>query len=187
MFLELKFILLLMKLEKSDIKYLLLFAVTILLIFLLIKKITNIMVFLGLTLLTGIIVFLNYFLRIPIDFTPVFFLSIIITSTLGFGYTFLFVILSGFMPGIFSGNFKSSVFVYIIINMIVNLISIPLNLQFLIEGIFLSFIYGFLITLVNGAIKSEFGEELLANLITFGINILYFWKLGGILISIFQA
>ncbi|NCN39043.1 MAG: hypothetical protein COY38_03060 [Candidatus Aenigmarchaeota archaeon CG_4_10_14_0_8_um_filter_37_24] len=176
-----------MKLEKSDIKYLLLFFAVTLLLFLLIKKIPSILIFIGLTLLTGLIVFLNYFLQIPVDFTPVFFLSIIITSTLGFGYTFLFVILAGFIPGIFSGDFKPSVFVYLIINLLVNLASIPLNLNFITESIILSFLYGGLVVIIRSITESDFGQELFVNLITFGINIFYFWKLGEALISIFQV
>ena len=175
-----------MKLEKSDIKHLLLFVAIALLIFLLIKKIPSILIFIGLTLLTGLIVFLNYFLQIPVDFTPVFFLSIIITSTLGFGYTFLFVILAGFIPGMFSGDFKPSIFVYLIVNLLVNLVSISLNLSFISEAVVLSFLYGSLVAIIRTITESDFGQELFVNLITFGINVFYFWKLGEILISIFQ-
>jgi len=176
-----------MKLEKSDIKYLLLFVVITLLIFLLIKKIPNILIFIGLTLLTGLIVFLNYFFQIPVDFTPVFFLSIIITSTLGFSYTFLFIILAGFIPGIFSGDFKSSIFVYFVVNLLVNLVSIPLNLSFITETVVLSFLYGSLVVITKSITESDFGQELFINLINFGINVFYFWKFGEILISVFQA
>ena len=175
-----------MKLEKSDIKYLLLFVAIVLLIFLLVKKIPNILIFIGLTLLAGLIVFLNYFLQVPVDFTPVFFLSIIITSTLGFGYTFLFVILAGFIPGIFSGDFKPSIFVYLIVNLLVNLVSIPLNLSFITEATILSFLYGGLIAIIRSTTESDFGQELFVNLITFGINVFYFWKFGKVLISIFH-
>lgn len=175
-----------MKLEKLDIKYVLLFIGISLLVFLLIKKIPNILIFTGLTLLTGIIVFLNYSLKVPIDFSPVFFLSIVITSTLGISYSILFVILSGFIPAIFSGDFKPTIFVYLIVNVLINLISIPLNLNFLVEGIILSFLYGFLVAVINGAIESNFGQELFVNLVSFAINIFYFWKLGSILFSILQ-
>ena len=142
-----------MKLEKSNVKYILLFAAISLLILLLIKKIPNILIFAGLTLLTGLIVFLNYFLRVPIDFSPVFFLSVVITSTLGLGYSILFVILSGFIPAVFSGDFKPSFFVYLVVNILVNSISIPLNLNFLAEALILSFLYGFLISVINGVVE----------------------------------
>ncbi len=176
-----------MKIKKIKyLKYSLLFVAITLLIFLLVKKIPNILIFIGLTLLTGLIVFLNYFFQIPIDFTPVFFLSIIITSTLGFGYTFLFVILAGFIPGIFSGDFKPSIFVYLIVNLLVNLVSIPLNLSFITESVVLSFLYGFLVTAFRAITESDFGQELFVNLINFSINVFYFWKFGEILISIFQ-
>ena len=173
-----------MKLQQSDLRYILLVIGIALLVFLLVKKIPKTLIFIGLTLLTGIIIFVNYLLKVPIDFTPVFFLSIVITSTLGFGYTVLFVVLSGFLPGIFSGDFKPSIFVYLIVNFLVNLISIPLNLNFLVEGIILSILYGLLVSIINGAIESNFGQHLFANLITFGINVVYFWKLGEILISV---
>ena len=175
-----------MNLEKLNIKYLLLFVVTTLLILLLIKEIPGILIFIGLTLLTGLIVFLNYFFQIPVDFTPVFFLSILITSTLGFGYTFLFVILAGFIPGIFSGDFKPSIFVYLIINLLVNLVSIQLNLSFITEAVVLSFLYGSLVAIVRSITETDFGQELFVNLITFGINVFYFWKFGEIFISIFS-
>lgn len=173
-----------MKIEKLYVKYILLFFVVFLLSFLSIKKIPNILIFTGLTLFAGVITFLNYFLKIPIDFSPVFFLSIIITSTLGLGYTILFVILSGFIPAIFSGDFKPSFFVYFTVNILVNLISIPLNLDFLTEAIFLSFLYGFLVSILTAITGSNIGKELFVNLVTFGINLFYFWKFGEILISI---
>jgi len=177
---------LVMKIKKSYIKYISLFVAMSLLVFLLVVKIPHILIFIGLTLLTGIIVFVNYFLQVPVDFSPVFFLSIIITSTLGFGYTFLFVILAGLLPGIFSGDFKPSILVYFFANIFVNLISIPLNFSLLTEGIILSFLYGFLVTVTSGIIESDFGQGLFVNLVSFGINIFYFWKLGEILASVLQ-
>ncbi len=173
-----------MKLEKSNVKYILLFVAISLLIFLLVKKIPDILIFTGLTLLTGIIVFLNYFHKVPIDFSPVFFLSIIITSTLGFSYTILFVILSGFIPAIFSKDFKPNIFVYLTVNILVNLISIPLNLNFITEAVILSFLYAFLVSMINGAIESNFSQELFLNLISFGINVFYFWKFGEIIFKL---
>lgn len=173
-----------MKMKEIRLKYVLLFVGLALLIFLLVKRSPNIVIFVGLALLTAFIVFLNYLLRIPIDFSPVFFLSVIITSTLGFGYTVIFVILAGFIPSLFSGDFKADFFVYPLVNILVNLISIPLNLNFLVEGIILSFLYGVLVAIISTIAGSEFGKELFVNAINFLINIFYFWRFGGIILSL---
>jgi hypothetical protein len=111
-----------MKLKESGIKYILLVLGIALLVFLLIQKIPRVFIFIGLLLLTSLIVFLNYLTQLPIDFSPVFFLSLVVTSTLGFGYTVLFVLLAGFIPAIFSGDFRVSIFVYLIVNLILNLV-----------------------------------------------------------------
>lgn len=177
-----------MKLEKLmkelNVKYILIFVTLFLLGFLLVKNIPNVLILIGLTLVTALVVFFNYLLKIPIDFSPVFFLSILITSSLGLGYTILFVILAGFVPSLFSGDFESDVFVYMVANILVNLISIPINLNFLLEGIILSFLYGILVTIISAITGSESGKELFVNAINFLINVLYFWKFGQIILSL---
>ncbi len=175
-----------MKLKISDIKYLFLLVGVALLVFLFIRNISKILLFTVLTLISGAIVFLNYLIQFPVDFSPVFFLSLVITSTLGFGYTLLFVLLSGFIPSIFLGGFKPNVFVYLSANLILNLVSIPLGLNFLVEGIVLSFLYFLLVGLINGAMESRILPDLLMGLASFGINVVYFWKLGEILISVLR-
>jgi len=173
-----------MKFKKSHIKYLLLLIGLALLIFLLIQRIPRVFIFIGLTLLTSVLVLLNYLTQLPLDFSSVFFLSLVITSTLGFGYTVLFVILSGFIPALFIGGFKPSSFVYISVNLVLNLVSITLNFNFSMEGIILSFLYFLFTGLINGAMESRITPNLLMGLISFGINVIYFWKLGPILLSI---
>lgn len=175
-----------MKLKKSDIKYLVLLVGIVLLFFLFIRNISKIIIFTVLTLISGGIVFLNYLIRFPVDFSPVFFLSLVITSTLGFGYTILFVILSGFLPAVFLGGFKPNVFVYLFVNLLLNLISIPFSFNLLVEGVVLSFLYFLLVSLINGAMESRILPDLLMGLASFGINVVYFWKLSEILISVLK-
>jgi hypothetical protein len=143
-----------MKLKESGIKYILLVLGIALLVFLLIQKIPRVFIFIGLLLLTSLIVFLNYLTQLPIDFSPVFFLSLVVTSTLGFGYTVLFVLLAGFIPAIFSGDFRVSIFVYLIVNLILNLVSTALSFNFLMQGIILSFLY-FLFAGLNPANRTN--------------------------------
>ncbi len=175
-----------MKIEKLlQKKYFLLLGLIILSILIIIKT-QKILIFLALTLISGIICFFNYSMRLPFDITPVFFLSIIITNTYGFGYTVLFVILSGFIPSILSGGEASmSSIMYLVVNLLVNLLSIPLlGSNIVLGGIILSVVYSVLAGIGSAVTGENIQKEIFSVILTIIVNVLYFSKLGMFIISI---
>jgi len=153
---------------------------------LLIIKTQRILIFLALTLISGIICFLNYSTKLPFDITPIFFLSIIITNTYGFGYTVLFVILSGFIPSVLSGGEASmDSFMYLIVNLIVNLLSIQfLGNNIVFGGIVFSVIYSILVGIGSCITGEIIQKEIFSVILTIIVNVLYFSKLGIFLLTI---
>jgi len=154
----------------------------IFLIFILLNS--RLMTFLFLIFLASTITAINYMTSLPVDFSPILFFSLVLTSELGLGHSLLFVILSGFVPGMILTGFRPSIIIYLISNILVNLLSNFLNLNNPLEWILISSIYFSIVTLVKGTIQSNFYQELLSNLISFFINIIYFLKFSDFLISI---
>jgi len=165
-------------------KYFLLLALIILSVLIIIKT-QKILIFLALTLISGIICFLNYSTKLPFDITPIFFLSILITNMYGFGYTVLFVILSGLIPSVISGGEASmDSFMYLGVNLLVNLLSIQfLGNNIVFGGIILSVVYSILVgigsCITGGVIQKEIFSVVLAII----VNVLYFSKLAVVIIT----
>lgn len=166
-------------------KYFILLVLVIFFILFIIKT-QKILIFLVLTLISGIICFVNYRTGLPFDFSPVFFLSIIITSTYGFGYTFLFVILSGFIPSILFGkgpDFNS--FMCLSLNLLMNLLWIGFSgFNIISGGVIFSIIYSVLAASASIFVEGNVGKEVVSMVITILVNVFYFLKLGTVLITI---
>lgn len=174
-----------MNIKNSELKkYLVLFGVAVLSILLIIKM-SKFMIFLGLTIISGIIVFVNYYTELPLDISPVFFLSIIITSTYGFHYTIPFVLLAGFIPSVVSRGIGFDCFMYLGVNLLVNFIFTSFSFNsIVIGGIIFSFVYGLLTSAMSAMSGSPAEKEFFFGALTFIINILYFSKIAIPIMSI---
>ena len=132
------------------------------------------------------ITYINYYLRIPVDLTPIFFLSVIISFGYGFFYSMLFVIIVSLPPKIFSGaDFGIQNIVYVIINIMVNLFLVsvwPSNI--ILFGIIGAVVYCLMSAVISGIIKGEIEKELLVSIINIGINLFYFLNFSSFLLGI---
>jgi len=172
-----------MKFGKDNLKNsILIFVPVILLIFFVFKHPKFIFLFL-LIFITASITSLNYLITLPLDVTPVFFFSLIITSKIGLWYSFIFTILSGFLPSVLLKEFKPSSLIYLISNFFINIFSLYVSLNF-INFIFLSFLYFLIVSIINGILEENLIQEIVFNFISLGINVIYFLKFSGLLNSI---
>lgn len=144
----------------------------------------KIVTFLVLCVICGIMVFINYVMGIPFDFTPVFFLSIIITSTLGVGLSIVFIIVGGIIPTVIAGGkIDVSYLVFLTLLILLNLFSSSFS-NIMVGGIILAFIY----SVVGGVISIGLGDpvfkqvpSMIVNII---INTLYFYKFSEMVIHL---
>ena len=174
-----------MKIKDTEIKKYILLLGLIILSVLFIIKVSKFLIFLGLILISGIILFVNYQTELHFDISPVFFLSIVITSIYGFHYTIMFVLLAGFIPSMISRGPDLSIFMYLGVNLLVNLVSMYFpGLSIVYRGIILSFVYSVLVGIISTAMEEELGKEVFSMVLTILVNVFYFWKLATLIIAV---
>jgi hypothetical protein len=141
--------------------------------------------FIALCAVSGVMVYINYILKIPLDFTPVFFFSIIMTKTLGLWPVIIFIFLGGVLPTLIAGGrIDSAYLVFLVFLFLSVLLSLFLSGNIVFVGIILSVFY-----FVGGGILSTLtGEPAFKQTVSilFGlcINIFYFLKFGHALIGL---
>lgn len=144
------------------------------------------LIFFILCLVSGLLVFINYTIKVPVDFTPVFFFSILITRFYGIGYSLLFLVIGGVLPTLISGVvIDVNYFLVLIITVLINLVSLFFTtFNLIIVGIILTFIY----SILDGVVNIFFGEDLMKEVISvvfnISVNTLYFSKFGLFLIGL---
>jgi len=175
-----------LKVNQHVFRSLLFFIPLILLTGFLIVKTLKLWIFLGLCLVSGTIVFINYYTKLPFDISPVFFLSILFTSTYGFGYTVVFAFVAGFIPSIISGKgLDFDAFMYLGLNLLMNFLSLQLQaLNILTRGVVLSIVYSLLAAFMSVFMGSSTSKEMLSMVLTIIVNLFYFLKLTNPLLMI---
>lgn len=161
--------------------YTILLVVIFLALGLLLKKF---LLFLVLTAITIAITYFNYYTRIPIDLTPIFFLSVIISFSYGLLFSVLFVLIVSLPPKLFSGSdFGVKSIFYIIINIIVNFVLVSISPgNIILFGIVGSVVYHLMSATLAGLMEGEIVKELLVSVINIGVSLFYFMNFGLILL-----
>jgi hypothetical protein len=130
--------------------------------------------------------YVNYYSRLPIDITPIFFFSVIITFNYGFLLSALFVLVAGVLPRFLAGADMSfdGVF-YIFLNLLTNLVLIMIApADVILYGFIASIFYFLSASFFSGLVNSEVFKEFLVALINIGISFFYFMNVGPILIRL---
>jgi len=167
--------------SQKTLKYFLLPIVSIVLLFLL----KDFVIFLMLCIACGVIVFLNYFIKFPFDFTPIFFLSFIITLTYGYGFFVLFVVLAGFVPTIISaGEIDIDYFVFMALLFLLNIIPSLMNDYNMLIGVVLVTTYSIIGGLISIGLGKSPSKQIISILFIIFVNVFYFLEIGPILINL---
>ncbi|MCD6403352.1 MAG: hypothetical protein J7K98_03405 [Candidatus Aenigmarchaeota archaeon] len=143
-------------------------------------------IFLALTIITGILVFFNYKLKIPLDFTPVFFLSLLLAYSHGFVLAITFILLGAIVPSILSKEIGVNYFFMVVIFLFLVSYSpkVLISLGVIEGGIVLSIVFGF----IDMMLDIVFGKHLSKKFVSFVgfviVNAFYFIKLSEAILKL---
>ncbi|OGI14755.1 hypothetical protein A3K63_02670 [Candidatus Micrarchaeota archaeon RBG_16_49_10] len=130
--------------------------------------------------------YLNYYTQIPLDFTPIFFLSVMIAFSYGLFYSALFVLIASVPARLAAGTgFSVSSAFYILFNFLVNLALVAISPDnIILFGMLGSVAYYLLSAAASGLFSEEFEKELVFAAAGIGINVFYFLNFGGLLMRV---
>jgi hypothetical protein len=171
------------RLKQLNPLYMVLLVLAVLLLGFALKKLLIYLIFCAATI---VITYFNYYARFPIDFTPVFFLSVIITFTYGLGHSLFFVLISTIPAQLIAGyGFGVKTVFYTVLNFIINLTLVTLNpSNILLSGFLASVAYFFISSVVSDMMDSQFEKGIFVSIINIGISLFYFWNFGSFLLRI---
>jgi energy-converting hydrogenase Eha subunit E len=173
--------------DKTARKYLIVAAVVVSVLFLAFSQtMLRVLVYFALTALTAVLVFYNYYLRLPVDFTPVFFLSIVIAATYGLVPAVFFLIVAGVIPTMVAGgSMDPGYWVMLIVIVALDYVSIFfVDFGIAYVGIGLVAVYAVLDVAIKIVVGESFAKKILSAAFTLGINAFYFWYFGDVLLKL---
>jgi hypothetical protein len=146
----------------------------------------RLVVYLVLVAVTSVITYASYYARIPVDLTPIFFLSVVISFSYGLAYSVLFVILCSLPAKLASGSgFGLDSIFYVFMNILVNFVLLSISpANIVLYGFLGSVAYFTFSGLFSGMVNNEIEKEIFVAVINVGVSFFYFMNFAAPLLSI---
>ena len=149
-------------------------------------QLKRIFIFIGLSAITGVAVFINYKSKINIDFTPVFFFSILFAYSMGTEISFLFILFAAVIPSLISGEVDAGYFPVLLVFLVIVFYSTKVLLLFdLVKGgIILAIIFGLFHMILDTIFGGPFAKEFMSFVGFIIINTFYFTQLSDLFLKL---
>ena len=163
--------------------------VVLLLLFFIFHNFQRILVFVGICAITGLSVFFNYKSQLPFDLTPVFFFSVLISYTMGFYPSVLFIIIAGIIPSLPGGKIDANYFLMLLVIVSIVYFSPSVVEKFGVTrgGLILAFTYGLMDMTSNVLFGEPSSKEVLSFSVFMIVNAFYFIHFGERIVTILKV